>query len=92
MFNTNKEPVRVSDHCVLRYLERAMDFNIDLVREHIASICGTPAAIGANCVRAEGLRFEISMNVVTTVRPDGQHPSMTSRTKAQDKIKARAGL
>lgn len=35
----SKEPVRVSDHCVLRYLERAMGLNVELVREHILSIC-----------------------------------------------------
>jgi hypothetical protein len=88
MFSPNKEPLRISDHAVLRYLERAMNLNVDIVREHIASICASPAAFGANCVRAEGLRFEISMNTVTTVRPDGQAPSLTSRNKAQDKIKA----
>ena len=92
MLTPRIDPVRISDHAVLRYLERAMDFNIEIVREHIASICAAPAAFGANCVRAEGLRFEIAMNTVTTVRPDGQNPSMTSRAKAQDKIKARVGL
>ena len=60
MSEPSKEPIRVSDHATLRYLERAMGLNIDIVREHIASICAGPAAFGANCVRAEGLRFEIA--------------------------------
>jgi len=54
------EPVRITEHAIVRYLERAMGFNIEAVREHIAGICGGAAAAGAVCVRSEGLRFEIT--------------------------------
>lgn len=84
-----KEPVRVSDHAVLRYLERAMDLNIEIVREHIASVCAGPAAVGAVCVRAEGVRFEIINNAVTTVAPDRVNPSNTSRERNQRHIERR---
>lgn len=83
-----KDPLRISDHAVLRYLERAMALNIDLVREHIASICQPAASVGAVCVRSEGLRFEIANNTVITVRPDQQGPGAISRQKTQYKIKA----
>lgn len=84
----SKKPVRVSDHCVLRYLERAMDLNIEVVRDHILSICSAPASFGAVCVRSEGLRFEIVSGTITTVVPDHQHPSNTGRSRAQNKIAA----
>ena len=48
------DPVVVTDHAVARYLERAMGLNVEIVREHILTICGTAAAYGAVCVRAEG--------------------------------------
>lgn len=82
----SKEEVRVSDHVVLRYLERAMGFNIEIVREHILSICGNAAAIGATAVRSEGLRFEIADGVIVTVVPDQTGPSRISRERAQEKM------
>jgi hypothetical protein len=82
----SKDPIRVSDHAVLRYLERAMGLNIEMVREHILSICVAPASFGAVCVRAEGLRFEIASGTITTVVPDRQQPGEISRAKTQHKI------
>lgn len=88
----SKEPIRVTDHCVLRYLERAMGLNIELVREHILTICAAPASFGASCVRSEGMRFEISGGAVKTVTPDRQMPSETSRRKAQAWIARRSDV
>lgn len=82
----SRDPIRVTDHAVLRYLERAMGLNVEIVREHIAAICSGPVAFGAVCVRAEGLRFEIAHNAVTTVVPDRQQPSNISRERNQHKI------
>lgn len=82
----SKEPVRVSDHCVLRYLERAMGLNIELVRDHILTVCAAPASFGAVCVRSEGMRFEISANTVTTVMQDRQAPGKTSRQMSQTRV------
>lgn len=84
------DPIRVSDHAVLRYMERSMGLNVDLVRQHIADICSGAAAVGAVCVRSEGLRFEIGKNVVITVRPDGQSPSRTDRDRNQRAIERRS--
>ena len=83
----SREPIRVSDHAVCRYLERGLGFNIEAVREHIAGICASPAAFGAIAVRAEGLRFELANNVCVTVWPDGQGPGATSRQRTQAKMK-----
>lgn len=87
MIKAPKEPVRVSDHAVLRYLERGMGLNIEIVREHIAALCAVPAAVGATCLRSEGLRFEIANNAVITVRPDGAAPSKTGQERASHAIR-----
>ncbi len=84
--HSNSDPLRVSDHAVLRYLERAMDLNIEVVRAHIASVCGTAAACRAVCVRAEGLRFEIADKTVTTVKPDHQLPARNSQLRSQQRL------
>ena len=85
----SKEPLRVSDHAVLRYMERAMGLNVEIVREHIASLCAGPAGVGAVCVRAEGVRFEMSNNAVTTVTPDRATPSKTTKARNQRFIERR---
>lgn len=83
----SKEPVRVTDHAVIRYLERAMGLNIEIVRDHIASLCAGPAAYGATALRAEGVKFEIVNGAVTTVVPDtGTTINKTSRERNQHKI------
>lgn len=84
-----KEPLRVSDHAVLRYMERAMSLNVEIVREHIASLCSQAAAAGAVCVRTEGVRFEICNNAVVTVTPDRTNPSNTTRARNQHTIERR---
>lgn len=81
-----KPTFRVTDHAVLRYMERAMGLNVEVVRDHIAAICRGPAGIGAACLRAEGLRFEFANNVVTTITPDDNNLSKTSRARAQHAI------
>lgn len=81
-----KEPFRVTDHALIRYLERAMGLNIEIVRQHIEGICKGPAAVGAVSVRSEGVRFEIRNNTVLTVAPDRANPSNTGRAIVQDHI------
>lgn len=85
-----RRELRVTDHAVLRYLERVMELNIDAVRKHIADLCAGPAGIGAVCVRAEGFRFEIANGIdnstVTTVRPDRVTPGRTTKERNQRSI------
>jgi hypothetical protein len=77
----------VTDHAVLRYLERVQGYNIDALRQHISKTCEAVAALGGTCVRAEGVRFEISNGRVVTVTPDRQTPGKTGRALTQDRIK-----
>lgn len=80
------EPVRITDHAVLRYMERAMGLNVEIVREHIKQVCSGAAAIGAVCVRSEGMRFEIVNGAVVTVVGDQQAPGAATRERSQHKI------
>ena len=79
----SKDPVRITDHAVLRYMQRAMGLNVEIVREHIASLCAGPAAFGATAVRAEGVRFEIVNGAVVTVVED-YGPNISNTTKARN--------
>lgn len=85
-FEPSKEPLRVTDHACLRYLERAMGLNVEVVREHILQICSGPAAFGAVSVRTEGVKFEIAGGAVITVLPDQGRPSKTARERNQHRI------
>lgn len=89
MIQSHPEPLRVTDHAVLRYMERVLGFDIEGVREHIKAICAPAAAIGATCLRAEGVKFEFtaSTNTVTTVVPDGPLPNVTSRERARSRMR-----
>jgi hypothetical protein len=88
MSTPSRDSVVITDHCVVRYLERAMGLNVELVREHILSLCGDAAAFGAVCVRAEGLRFEIDGTRVCTVTPDHTVPNRTGQALARRRATA----
>lgn len=62
---------RVTDHAVLRFLERARGFDIEAVRQHIAETCAEAAAAGAASLTVGAVRFEIttSTNTVVTCTP-----------------------
>ncbi len=59
--------IDVSDHAVLRYMQRVQGFDVELVREHIRKVCGPNP--NACSVRAEGVQFIIKNRTVITVRP-----------------------
>jgi hypothetical protein len=86
--NINTDPIVCTEHAVLRYLERAMGLNVEIVRQHILSIAGDAAAFGAVCVRAEGLRFEIDGNRICTVTPDHTQPNRTGQALARERMRA----
>lgn len=67
-----KPRVRVSDHAVLRYLERVGGFDIEALRCDIRDRVWKAADSGASCVVIDGFRFCIRMDreggrVITTV-------------------------
>lgn len=58
-------PVHVSDHAVLRYLERVVGLDIARLRAEMADACRNSA--GAPCVRVEGVRYIVRGSSVVTV-------------------------
>lgn len=63
--------LRVSDHAVLRYLERAGGFQIDALRQQMQERAAKVYVEGASFVVIDGLRFAVSVDqygpCVTTV-------------------------
>lgn len=71
--------VLVSDHAVLRYLERVGGFDIESLRRQIAERLEPHAAAGAEAVNIDGYRYvrrnDSGGPVVTTVLEKGWMPS-----------------
>lgn len=59
----------VSDHAVLRYLERAHGVDIQAIRAHLAGRAATAADLGAIAVKIEGVKLVLRGRVLVTVLP-----------------------
>lgn len=58
----------VTDHAVLRYLERGHGLDVQHFRDHIATLCATGVRYGAFTVAIEDVKFVlVGGKVVTTV-------------------------
>jgi hypothetical protein len=66
------EPIGVSDHALVRYLERVLDIDMERLRAEIGIACARHQ--GAPCVKAGGARFMIKGGVVVTVLDDHTVP------------------
>ncbi|MGS4945179.1 hypothetical protein ACVDG3_06845 [Meridianimarinicoccus sp. RP-17] len=59
----------VTDHAVLRYMERVMGYDIEAVRALIATQVETAVAVGACGLKKDGFTFRLEgENVVTVYR------------------------
>ena len=74
--------VNITDHALLRYIERQMQIPIETVRKHIAKQAHGPALLGASTFTIDDVRFSFSATVggvvhVTTVlerkKPNNHH-------------------
>lgn len=75
------KPVRVTDHAVLRYLERVGGFDIEGLRKDIQSrMVQRTAGVGAQCVIVDGHRFVVKATeaelVVVTVLDKGDFAAL----------------
>jgi len=60
--------VAVSDHAVLRYLERRYKTDVEAIRQEILTPCRVAAIkAGASQITVAGLTFKISDGVITTI-------------------------
>ena len=79
-----RRKVRVTDHALIRFLERAGGFEIEKLRREIAKKVYKSAPEGATGIKVDGIQFVIvgdgEERVVTTVLDQqwfnkGQHPT-----------------
>ncbi len=68
---------RVSDHALIRYLERVHGVNLDPIRKEISDKVEGPAECGARRVVVDGATFEIRDKTVTTVLFKNAPPKIT---------------
>lgn len=61
----------VTDHAIVRYLQRAKGFDMDAVRTHIADTCRVAISAGATRLKIEGVEFVFRDRTVVTVAPAG---------------------
>jgi hypothetical protein len=54
---TRSTKIHVTDHAIVRYLERACDFDIEEIRKLITDLVQPAAAVGASTLTVKGLRF-----------------------------------
>lgn len=63
-------PLRITDHAVMRWLERVHGINVEFFRNEIVEIAGPAAAVGASALRKGGVIYVIKDGAVVTVTPD----------------------
>lgn len=66
------KPVRVTDHAVLRYLERVLEVDVEGLRAAIAEACERHQ--GAPAVKVAGAHFILDKGVVFTCLSEGSVP------------------
>ena len=57
----------VTDHAVLRYIERAHGVDVEALRAHIAGLVRRGVQEGGSAVVVEGVKFVLEAEVVVTV-------------------------
>lgn len=63
--------VRVTDHALVRWLERVHGMDMEFFRDQIRAIAGPAAAVGASGWKRDGFIYVISPGgAVVTVKPD----------------------
>lgn len=80
-----RPPANVSDHAVLRYLERVQGFDVEEVRRQIAATCARGVELGALAVTSNGFRYTLRGDVVTTVMPKFEPDVRTGRWKVKER-------
>lgn len=79
--------VTVTDHAVLRYLERVCGVETEAVRVAIADGCARGAEAGAPVIRFNGARFLLRGHVVVTAIADEHwcsHETMSDLMSPED--------
>ena len=62
----------VTDHAIVRYLERVQGWNIEMVREHIADLTCAAIEVGASAKIIDGFAYKFTNGRVVTIMPVGE--------------------
>ena len=57
----------ITDHAVVRYLERVKGIDVQAVRDEIAEVVRRGVSLGAQSVLLDGMRYRLEGNYVVTV-------------------------
>lgn len=71
--DTTRQP-KVTDHAVIRYMDRVMGIDVEAVRREIGARVAAGVQLKASAVVADGMRFVLADEHVTTVRPCHSDP------------------
>ena len=86
--------VTITDHVVLRYLERAFDLDVAAVRRHLERAAQEPAELGAVAVQIEKVKLLLCRNgggEVSLVTVVGRSSTSAVRTAEDHPKKRRRG-
>lgn len=78
-----RHELAITDHALIRFLERVRGFSFDKERAEIAKICGT---MHTGAVLAHGCRFEVKAGVLVTITPATPTPNRTKRQEIAGKF------
>jgi hypothetical protein len=66
---------RVSDHALIRWLERKHKLDVEYFRSDLADVVGPVAGVGDVVVKKDGLKFLVRGDTVVTVIEQDGDPS-----------------
>jgi len=92
-FGAKRMPVAasVTDHAVLRYLERAHHVDVEAIRAIIATACQRGAQAGARFVQYRNVRFVLVGSDVVTTLPRGWIAHLDNINERKKEEKRAAG-
>ncbi len=79
----SKSQIRVTDHAVIRYLERVEGVDIAALRLEIARRVERGVDLGAGAVLVDGLRYCLVENTVTTIHEASRPDARTGRARGK---------
>ncbi len=66
---SKKLPIKVTDHCIVRYLERVLCIDVDQIRDRITADCREAIDAGASSIKVNGVQYHLENRTVVTVTP-----------------------
>ncbi len=77
-----KPRVHITDHALIRYIERVKGFDVDKIRAEIENLVAPTLGTKATGISANGFTYRIQDGAVTTVVP-GSTPAGAKRKSAE---------